>query len=670
MYICRGVFTHAEAYGARTRGTTPTRGGNNKSERTNNCKNMRRLLFTLLAVLATGTATADDYDVKVTKSGLSSTLRNGIVKIVIGTNGRVSSMTYNDGDNLLSSSGVYFDYTASSNTSLSPSTLEIIKNDTDMCEVLYSNTTADLQFQQGFIMRRGESGFYTYVIANGTASSSDVQLKEARVCVRLASDFLNGYVDDTMNGTIPSKSEMSTAEEDANTIQDATYYLEDSTIYTKYNWANYCVRDSLHGLMNDSYGVWNIPCSYEWMNGGPMKQELTVHATSKSPITIQMLQGEHLGASSQYYDDGEQKIYGPVFIYVNSGTQEEMIADAKAQASYQMSQWPFEWFENDLYPLERATVTGKLNVTTGQGSDSIQVILAEPDTDPFLQGKSYMFWSTTDSDGNFTIKNVRKGDYSLYAYALKGSITDQLEYTGVSIEDEETDLGTIDWTPTTYEHLLWQIGENNRMSDGFRYSDTVRTYGLWNLVPATLNYVIGESDPATDWYYAQTQNGTWTVTFNLDETYTGTAHLTASAAGATNKPTVTVKVNGSNSGTWSFGTNDAAIYRSAVLSGRHWLQTHSFKASALKEGENTITFTLSGLSGNGGVMWDCIKLEAGDIVDTGIASVERDDDDDTTVDIYTIGGLKIGTYDSMSDVKLGKGIYIFRSGKKSGKICF
>lgn len=42
--------------------------------------------------------------------------------------------------------------------------------------------------------------------------------------------------------------------------------------------------------MNGKVGVWDIPVSYEWLNGGPMRQELTVHATSKSPITIQMLQ--------------------------------------------------------------------------------------------------------------------------------------------------------------------------------------------------------------------------------------------------------------------------------------------------------------------------------------------------------------------------------------------
>ena len=630
---------------------------------------MRKLLLFTVAIMMCGIAMAYD-DVTVTKSGLSSTLRNGLVRLTIGTNGRVSAMYLNGGStSLLASSGVYFDYTTSSgNTSLSPSTLKIVQNTDSLCEVLYSNTSADLQFQQGYIMRKGESGFYTYVIVNGTSSSADLDLKEARVCTRLASTFLNGYVDDTMNGTIPSNSEMSTAE--SNQIQDATYYLSDGvTVYTKYDWANYCVKDSLHGLMNDTCGVWNIPCSYEWMNGGPMKQELTVHATSKSPITIQMIQGEHLGANAMYFDDGEQKIYGPFFIYLNTGSStEEMIADAKAMAHQKMEEWPFTWFENDLYPTDRSTVTGKINVLTGE-CDSIQVVLAEPGEDPFLQGKSYMFWATTDKEGNFTIKNVRKGDYSLYAWALSGVVTDMLEYEDVTIEDDEQELGDIYWSPTTYENLVWNIGENNRLSDGFRYSDTLRSYGLWNLVPEDLDFYIGESDEATDWYYAQTQNGTWTIYFDLDEVPTTVSHLTASAAGATNKPTITVKVNGSSLGTWSFSTNDASIYRSAVLGGRHWLQTKSITAARLKTGQNKITLTQSGISSNGGVMWDCIKFETGNLVESGIAEVEIDANilDDGKIDVYTISGMKIGTFDSINDANLSKGIYIFKSGKKSGK---
>ena len=600
-----------------------------------------------------------DSKVTVSQSGMTTNMSNGIVKITIGSNGRISNMTLNNGANVIGSSGVYFDYTAASNTGLNPGKAEIIRQSDDYAEVLYSNTSDDVRFQQGFIMRRGVSGVYVYVIANGTSKSSSVSVKEVRVCTRLASTFLNGYVDDQMQGTIPSNSVMSAVESggtsNANYVQDATYRLPDGSVYTKYNWAQYIVRDSVHGLMNSNTGVWNIPCAREWYPGGPMKQELTVHATGKSPITIQMLHGEHFGTAAMTLNQNERKIYGPFLIYLNSVTKEAMIADAKREAHEQEQQWPFEWFQNELYPQDRATVNGQLNVTTGQACDSVQVVLAEPGTELYQQNKGYIFWALTDRDGRFSIKNVRKGNYTLYAYATKGDVTDELQLKNISVDSETIDLGTIDWTPKCYASKLFQIGENNRMSDGFRYSDTLRNYGLWNLVPASLTFKVGESNPATDWYYAQTQNGTWTITFNCDQTYTGTAYLTASVAGSANKPKVAVGVNGSTKTTWSFSNNDAGIYRSAVLGGRHQVLTCSFAASALKKGENKVTLTMSGIKSNGGVMWDCLKLEAGSAVTTGVSEIPF-----KTVSVpavYTLDGRKL------SGEPTRRGIYIV-NGKK------
>lgn len=573
---------------------------------------MKKSLIAALAC-ATGLSASAQDGMTATLDGMAATMSNGIITLNIGKDGRASKMYHpdNGGDNIMGSSGIYFDYTADKNRALSPSKAEVVKLTDDYAEILYTNTSGDLRFSQGYILRKGVSGVYTYVIATGTPTSSSVNVKEARVCTRLASTFLDGYVDDSMQGRIPSNSEMKTAEKTENTIQDATYRMADGSIYTKYNWAQFIASDSVHGLMNGKVGVWNIPCSYEWLNGGPMRQELTVHATSKSPITIQMLQGEHLGGAAQKYADGESQIFGPFFIYVNSGaTTDEMIADAKAEAHRQMEAWPFQWFENELYPLDRATVSGRINVTTGQGNGDIQVVLGEPGTELIRQGKKYMYWAKTDAEGNFTIPNVRKGDYSLYAYATTGTITDELEHKGVAVSDATLDLGTIDWTPATYKTLVWNIGENNRRADGYNVSSAPRAYGLWESVPTDLTFEPGVSDPATDWYYAQCHNGTWTIRFNLDDEFDGNMHLTASVAGSTNKPKVAVKVNGTSKTTWSFPNNDAAIYRSANQAGRHVVKTCTFPASLLKKGENTIELVMSGISKNGGVMYDCLKLEA------------------------------------------------------------
>ena len=171
------------------------------------------------------------------------------------------------------------------------------------------------------------------------------------------------------------------------------------------------------------------------------------------------------------------------------------------------------------------------------------------------------------------------------------------------------------------------IGQNDRRSSEFHYSDTTRQYGLWELVPANLTYTIGESRPRTDWYYAQTQkNGTWTIRFHLDERpSSGRVYLTASLAGCSGTgSTITVRVNGTQRATWKPGVNDACIYRSAVSSGRHYVYTCDFLYTGLKAGDNTVTLQYSGGGSKDGIMYDCIKMEAGAAVTSGISDATRD----------------------------------------------
>ena len=588
---------------------------------------MTKLLISLSAFLFSLGALAADGDVTMTVSGMTTKMSDGTWSFTINSNGRVSSLQ-RKGTEFLSSNGIYFDYTtANGNQGLNPSKVTIVKNTTDYCEVLYSATSGNTIFEQGFIMRKGVSGLYSYVIATGTATSANEPIKEARVCARLSDTMLNGYVDWRMNGRIPSNTEMTTAEKEENTIQDATYKLTDGSIYTKYNWANYIERDTLHGLCgmsNNYYGLYNIPVSYEWINGGCERQELTVHATSKSPITIQMLQGEHFGGQAMVLNEGEQKLYGPFLIFTTYS--KNPVASARNQWAKEVAEWPYQWFENDLYPRERGTVRGHLNVTTGQRNDSVRIILAqEKGKDPLTMMHGYQFWTLTDANGDFELKNVRPGDYHLFAYAKAGEVTDMLEQDDITVAAGDNDLGSITWTPKKYTELLWMIGQNDRRSSEFCLSDAPRQYGLWEQVPANLTYTIGESNEKTDWYYAQTQkNGTWTIKFNLNERPVGRVYLTASIAGCSGTgSTINVKVNGTQRATWKPGVNDASVYRSAVNSGRHYLFTTDFLNTGLKVGENTVTLQLTGSGSKDGILYDCIKLEAGDLVTSGIGDVRE-----------------------------------------------
>ncbi len=638
---------------------------------------MKKIItLSLLMAGIMNNAFADDKVTVSLNSNRECTMSNGLITLSIGAKGMATTMKHpaNGETNILASNGIYFDYTTNKNRALSAANARIVRSDDDYAEVVYTSAANEAlpTYEHGYIMRKGESGIYTYVIVHGNSKSGETSqggvgpVKETRVCTRLSSTFLDGYVDDQMQGMIPSNSEMATAEK--NQIQDATYYLSDGSIYTKYNWAQFIDNDKFHGLMNGKVGVWNIPVSYEWINGGPMRQELTVHATSKSPITIQMLQGEHLGASSQKYEDDQHQIFGPFMIYVNSGeNREEMIEDARKKASKLKEEWPFTWFENEYYPLERSTVTGRINITTGQNAGNVKVVLAARGGNLLSQGGRYMFWTLTDEEGYFSIPAVRKGTYSLYAYATTGTITDELCVNDIGITENETELGNIEWSPLTLEHQLWHIGENNRLADGFNCSDRPRAYEAWQWQPATLEYKIGESNASTDWYNAQTKNGTWTVKFNLDSEYEGDALLTASIAGVSNSPTITVNVNGKSKQSWSL-KDDGSIRRSATLAGRHLVKSFSFPASDLKIGENQITFTASNCKDKSGVLYDCIKLEAGKQI-SAEAELIYDSNSDLPISVYTITGVHVGEFDRYP-TSLPHGIYVIKHGQDVKKVRF
>ncbi|MDE6484292.1 MAG: hypothetical protein K2L14_02720 [Duncaniella sp.] len=632
---------------------------------------MKHIAITSLMMLVALSSLAEDNVTASVTSARAGKMSNGILTATIESGGRMTVLKHSSSNiNLLSSNGIYFDYTAEVNRALSANEARVVKLTDDYAEIQYSNTAGDLHVTQGYIIRKGVSGVYTYVIVKGTPTSSAVSVREARVCTRTQPVFTWGYVDDTMKGPMPTCAQMEVAEKSENTIQDATYRLADGSIYTKYNWANFIVDDMFHGLVstNRKTGIWNITASHEWLNGGPMRQELTVHSTSKSPITIQMLQGEHLGGAAQTYEDGDVQIFGPFLIYVNTGeTPEDMVADARDRARAEIEEWPYQWFENEYYPLDRSTVKGRVNFTTGQSAADMQVVLCQPGAEIITQGTKYIYWGKTDAHGNFSIPHVRKGEYAVHVYALDGTITEEFEKTGVTVDDAVTDLGVLDFYPETYENLLWSIGVSDRLSDGYSISDHPRAYGLWNDVPANLSFTPGASDPLTDWYYAQCKNGTWTIRFNLDEEYEGDVHLTASSAGATNRPTVTVKVNDEKVASWYYGYNDASIYRSATQAGRHALNSVSFPASKLRKGENTVALTMSGINKNGGVMWDCIKLEAGNRVIAGIDNVTADTASGP-YEIYTPGGIRVAVTSALDAVELPKGIYIYRHGDKVGKI--
>jgi rhamnogalacturonan endolyase len=536
-------------------------------------------------------------------SGMNATISNGIFTIKFNSSGTGYSLVWNGKELIGPAKGFYSSVNGSED--FSPTQLQVVTNTSTMADIAYISSWGALHY----VVMSGVSGLYSYFIASGIGT-----VGEYRTLYRVDGNiFHTGYNGVESAISFPTLSQIQAA----TVLQDSTYQLTNGTIYTKYDASTYVdQQDTLHGVYGGGYGVWMISPSHEYVNGGPMKQELTVHVDNSTgdAVVLNMLVGSHFGNPNVSIPSG--KIYGPWFVYFNNGS----ISDAQAQAAAQDAQWPYTWLSNSAYPLSRTTVTGTLRLADGRPAAGAQVTLAQPGGDVYAQGSGYIFTAQADANGNFSIPHVRAGTYSLYAWANGGSIgdvTDQYELDNISVSGSSQSLGTLTWTPTEYTNLLWQIGTADRKADEFRLGNVPRQYGLWNQVPANLTYTIGSSTPANNWYYAQTQVGTWTVNFNLSQAYSGTAHLTVALAGATRTAAVTVAVNGTSIGSYPSFTNDSAIYRSANQSGYYHLIPLSFAASLLKTGSNSITFQMTSVSGGGGVMYDTVKLETGTPVTGG-----------------------------------------------------
>lgn len=582
---------------------------------------MKKVILLLLTMVGWISAFADSDPVTMSYADGVSTLSNGLLTVTITDKGKISSIVTADGKTVMSSTSsderAYFNFTYRMSASGSATTneptgksREVITQTADMVDILYtmdSQGRSNQLWKVGYVMRRGVSGLYAYAIVEGNSSYSE--LHEARIGWRVnATNFTDAWVSDTQKATMPTPSAMKTYTEE---VQDATYKLKDGSVYTKYDWANFVKDDLLHGAMGSELGAWLISPSAEWVNGGAQKQELTLHATDTTPIILQTMHSLHYGAGAGTFGSGEQKLFGPCLFYVNSGaSQDAMVSDAKQRAAEEAAAWPYSWFTNSLIEQSRSTVTGQIKLPSSfVTTTKIRVVLAKGGKKPLLQGNGYQFWAETDGSGNFTIGKVRPGTYTLYAYALNGEATGMLEQENVTVTAGTTALGAIEWNPVKYGTTLWRIGEADRTTAGFSLSSSQRRYGLWESIPAGDKvYTVGSSD-ASAFYYAQvTNNETWSVKFNNTKTFTEPLHLTIATAGAANGAKVEVKMN--NTTLQSIGySNDAAIYRSGVLAGRDSLVVLEVPASAMKIGENTLNLKTWNISGVGGVMYDCIKLE-------------------------------------------------------------
>jgi rhamnogalacturonan endolyase len=267
-------------------------------------------------------------------------------------------------------------------------------------------------------------------------------------------------------------------------------------------------------------------------------------------------------------------------------------------------------------------------------------------------GNYYQFWNDGTDDGKFTITNVRPGSYTLHAFA--DGVLGEYAQTNITVEaGKDIDLGKLTWQPVRFGKQVWDIGYPDRTGGKFFKGDGA-DYWNWGwplryalLFPDDITYTIGQSDYHKDWFFEEVPHAvnqdwlnpaakdpknqhfgwvhaadgnqdmwrawghgratTWTVKFNMDRDEQGQAALRVSLAGADGGGGLTVGVNGKTVGTIQTVATNALRYNTDKGVWRQYVQ--AFDASLLKQGENSMTFTVPAGDVTSGVVWDYLRLE-------------------------------------------------------------
>jgi len=437
---------------------------------------------------------------------------------------------------------------------------------------------------------------------------------------------------------------------------------------TKYDQSSYQGASNtfrpVWGMATDQVGLWSILGSFEFINGGPTKQK---GAVSGDYMYNDDLEGHGLGTvPNPGAGPGEifTKVIGPFFMYANTGTNHlQLWTNAQNMAAQMVSNWPYAWMnesEQD-YPRHRGTVTGTLKAKTGESTANAVVILGDyVDGDWIFQGATnFLFWTTSDTNGNFSIPKVRPGNYQLFSYVP--GIWGELQISNIVIlPDTTNNLGVINWNPPHLSQRLWRVGTPDHSSKEFHLGNYPKQFGLWwrylnDKSTNDVNFFIGQSVESNDWYYAQCSVGItpqsypnltdhtqtngiywsphWNVIFNLTNLPPTNVLFTVAFAGGNgtyfytyiNGVNATPAISGVSDPFHGVGTTSGVdIYRDVVTVGRYQYFQFSYPTNLFVVGTNTFTMTIRqpGAPGSwtgtyypelvqGGLIYDFLQMETG-----------------------------------------------------------
>ncbi|XP_028754581.1 probable rhamnogalacturonate lyase B [Neltuma alba] len=553
----------------------------------------------------------------------------------------------------------------------------IVAEEKNQVEVSFTTTwtssmegkSVPINVDRRYILRRGSSGFYSYVIFDRPEGFPAVQVEQIRTVYKLQEDrFHYMAISDTRQRYMPTmedrKRGKTLAYPEAVLLTNPSNEIFKGEVDDKYQYACENKDSRVHGWIsinsNAAMGFWLITPSNEFRNGGPIKQDLTSHV---GPFTLSMFMSMHLAGkeAAMEFQEGEtyKKVFGPVFVYLNSissnANAQTLWRDAVQQMSKEVQSWPYDFPKSQDYipPTKRGSVTGRLLVQDRyieggrfQNANSAYVGLALPGDAGSWQteSKGYQFWTQADKEGYFAIKNVIPGKYNLFAW-VPGFIGDYKYNTTITITPAcRIKLGFLVYSPPRNGLTVWEIGVPDRSAAEFyipdanhellnklynnRPEEKFRQYGLWEryaeLYPKNdLVYTVGVDSHDKDWFFAHVtrnigdsryQPTTWKIKFELRRRNLLVGNYTlrlALASATSSKLQVWINEQGEKRPLFQTGLlrGDNAIARHGIH-GLYWLFSIDVPSDRLVEGNNTIYLKQPlAISPFQGLMYDYIRLE-------------------------------------------------------------
>jgi|EP01046_Picozoa_sp_COSAG06_P003598 hypothetical protein len=397
----------------------------------------------------------------------------------------------------------------------------VVRNSSSLLEVRF-NTAPSCGFSIAlhYILKPGESGFHMFaVVKRDPAAPLNNTFGQSRLVLRLEPTiFTSSAVVD--EGAAQQPETMRTAafpagellrdpcdDKGCHKVMDATYRLANGSephslhgsYYTKYEWASMSHKDSVHGTYGQAggrhVGAFVISGSNEYVNGGPLHPELSIHMTDTTPCLLKMIQGSH----DDFYDPTPEahapedwsKLYGPFFVSLNTALSPEMLwADAATLAVKHQQSWPPKFMQHELWQpaSARGGLSGKLSsaVVLNPLSPTF-VILGEAGSQKPIAAQGWLglnHWTEVAPDGSFALDNAVAGSYSLWVRApgvlpIEQVIVDSIAITAGQVKT----LGSItvpNALGSAGGSTVWQIGEVDASVAEFRFGRLAELHG-WGL---------------------------------------------------------------------------------------------------------------------------------------------------------------------------------------------